>query len=74
MEKLLNERQAAELLGISSRHLHTLRRRGEVPFLKLGGRVLYSPLALQRWIEDRLQRANVESAHAQASGEPAPKG
>jgi len=65
MEKLLNERQAAELLGISSRHLFALRKRGEVPFIKLGGRVLYSPSALQRWVEQRLQRAaNQESAQA----------
>ncbi|HOM19089.1 MAG TPA: helix-turn-helix domain-containing protein [Thermoguttaceae bacterium] len=66
MERLLNERQAAELLGISARHLHTLRKRGEVPYIRLGGRVLYAPEALQRWIERRLQAAEAAPSESAA--------
>ncbi len=71
MEKLLSERQAAALLGISTRHLFGLRKRGEVPYVRLGGRVLYSPEALQRWIEQRLQAAErAEEAQGAAGRVP----
>ncbi|GAB6166209.1 hypothetical protein JCM19992_22090 [Thermostilla marina] len=50
---LLSEREAARALGVSARHLYTLRKRGEVPFVLLGQRVLYSPAALQGWIRER---------------------
>jgi len=73
MERLLNERQAAELLGISARHLHTLRKRGEVPYIRLGGRVLYAPEALQRWIERRLQAASEAAKRNLASAEAVPE-
>ena len=62
MERLLKEREAAALLGISDRHLFSLRKRGEVPYIRLGGRVLYSPEALQKWIERRLQAVEVQAA------------
>ena len=42
MEKVLNERQAAELLGISSRHLFVLRKRGRFPHVKWASECLLS--------------------------------
>lgn len=50
---LLSEREAALVLGVSVRHLHSLRKRGDIPYVLLGRRVLYSPAALKAWIENR---------------------
>lgn len=53
-EKLLNQEQAAELLGI---HPETLRRmavRGEIPALKVGRYWKYRASALEAWVSSRL--------------------
>lgn len=48
---LLSVRDAARLLGVSPRHLHTLTHRGEVPHVRLGHRVLYPVARLMAYIE-----------------------
>ncbi len=46
---------AAVLLGISRRTLESLVLGHRVPFLKIGGRVLFHPPALRRWIEEQIR-------------------
>jgi len=48
---LVGERDAARMLGVSERHLSSLRREGDVPYRRLGHRVLYSPDELREWVE-----------------------
>jgi excisionase family DNA binding protein len=50
---LLTERQAAKLLNLSTRTLFSLRRAGELPFLKCGEKVLYDLVDLRAWINTR---------------------
>ena len=52
MEKLLSNDEAAQVLGISPFSLRGKVYRREVPFIKIGRRVLFSPSALQKFIED----------------------
>jgi hypothetical protein len=47
---LLSERMAAQTLGISQRHLFTLRATGKVEAVRLGSRVLYTRDALANLI------------------------
>ncbi len=48
---LLSARDAAKALSISERTLWGLTApRGPIPCVRLGGRVLYSPESLRRWI------------------------
>jgi excisionase family DNA binding protein len=42
---------AAAMLSISERTLHSKVKAGAVPFVRIGSRVLFSPPALQSWIE-----------------------
>lgn len=46
---------AAKLLGLSEKAIWNLAREGRIPSIKLGehrnSRRMYSPAALQRWIE-----------------------
>jgi excisionase family DNA binding protein len=54
-EKLLSQRDAAELLGI---HPETLRRMavlGEIPALKVGRFWKYRASALDSWVSSRLE-------------------
>jgi excisionase family DNA binding protein len=51
MEKLLNNNEAAELLGISPFSLRGKVSRREIPFIKIGRRTLFSPSSLQAFIE-----------------------
>jgi Helix-turn-helix domain len=46
----LSEQEAAEALGISARTLRTWRGRGIVPYVRVGGVVLYSPDGLRDWV------------------------
>lgn len=47
---LLSREEAAEALGISDRMLSTLTKEHDLPCLRIGTRVLYSPLILLSWI------------------------
>lgn len=51
MENLLSNNEAAQVLGISPFSLRGKVYRREVPFIKIGRRVLFSPRALQEFIE-----------------------
>ncbi|RMF86427.1 MAG: DNA-binding protein [Planctomycetota bacterium] len=53
---VLSAREAAELLGISERHLYNLRKTQGLPWLRLGQRVVYPLDALQAWIAERTER------------------
>lgn len=46
---LLNKKEAAEALGVSTSTLDRLRREAGLPFLKLDGLVLFRPEALREW-------------------------
>lgn len=54
---LLNEREAALFLGgLSLKGIYNLRRRGELPYVRLGSRVMYSRSSLERMIAEREQK------------------
>jgi excisionase family DNA binding protein len=51
---LLNQREAAESLGISERSLWGLTEpRGPIPAVRVGRSVRYRFEALRRWVEDK---------------------
>ena len=54
-DRLLTQREAAQLLGISTRYLHTLRTTGRLPFLRIGNRIRYRLEDLKRWAAERVQ-------------------
>lgn len=63
MEKLMNNDQAASFLNISPYSLRGKVSRQEIPFIKIGRRVLFSPSDLQAFIQQnthvpRVQREN----------------
>ena len=50
-EKLLNVRETAAVLGISTRQVHRLRSAGRIcPFLKVGGSVRVRASTLTDWL------------------------
>jgi excisionase family DNA binding protein len=51
MENLISVHQAAKLLGISRWTLESWKAKRKIPFVKLGGRCLFSPQDLQEWVE-----------------------
>jgi excisionase family DNA binding protein len=57
----LNVREAAALLGISTRHLHALVSAGRLPKpVKLGKSARWNREALEAWLRDAHERANVK--------------
>lgn len=60
-ESLLNEKQAAEILGITPGTLTVWRctNRYKIPFVKVGRSVRYSRKALQAWIDQRTHNAGI---------------
>ena len=51
---LVDERTAAQLLGVSPRTIWTLRQRGELPYVRVGPRLVrYRPADLERWAAER---------------------
>lgn len=64
MEPLLDERQAAEILGLSVRFLQNRRYvGGGPPYVKISARaVRYRPSDLERWVEKHLQLSTAEGA------------
>lgn len=50
---LLSEHEAAAALGLSSRTLFDARKAGRLECVRIGTRVLYTPVELQRFIDAR---------------------
>ncbi|WP_428389907.1 helix-turn-helix domain-containing protein [Mucisphaera sp.] len=55
---LLNDREAARSLSISTRYLWELANSGEIPSVKLGRRRLYSRDQLKAWVDKRSSGPN----------------
>lgn len=65
----LRPRDAARALGISERCLWSLTQRGEVPHVKIGGRlVLYPRAALVDWLERSAKQPSFKPAEEVAHG------
>lgn len=50
---LIDERAAANLLGLSPRTVWSLSAAGQIPFVRIGRRKLYSLESLRAWIRQR---------------------
>ena len=57
---LVDVKTTAKLLNVSERTLRTLTKRGELPVVKLMGRVLYSREELIEFVRQRSKRASQE--------------
>ena len=61
-KKLLSVKETAKLLNISERSLwSTTAPRGRLVSCRIGGRVLYSPQAIERFIEEQMERRDDNS-------------
>jgi excisionase family DNA binding protein len=49
---LVDRREAGRLLGVSPGTIDNLRRRGELPSVKIGGRRLFAVVDLGRFVEE----------------------
>jgi len=59
MEKLVySVQEAAEVLGISKSYMYELARRGEVPALKLGKRLVVPKEKFIKWINEEKELGN----------------
>ena len=52
-DPLLDSVQVAEWLGVSKRLVERKTKSGELPSIKLGGRRLYRPQAVEEFLEDQ---------------------
>jgi excisionase family DNA binding protein len=50
---LFTEQQASEALSLSPGTLYGLRRRGEIPFVKIGRSIRYIPSTLDAWVRSQ---------------------
>lgn len=53
LEKLLDSKAVAELLGISRSQAYSLMRSGEIPSIRLRTSVRVSPAALEKYLQDQ---------------------
>lgn len=65
LERLLNEKEVAGLLGISTRSLQNYRVDGGGPeFIRIGRRVAYEPAAVRCWIAAQRRRSTADQGAA----------
>ena len=54
--KLLNEREAGRVIGVSGAGMRGWRAKGfGPPFLRIGRLIRYDPDALRKWIQERAE-------------------
>ena len=55
MNQLANNSNAADYIGVASATLSYWRTTGtqKIPFIKVGGRVMYRVSDLEKWLEER---------------------
>jgi len=59
---LISQRETARLLGVTDRTVFSLRKSGELPFIKLGSRVLFSRDDLAAFVAKKRQIATPAAA------------
>lgn len=70
MDSLINQKQAAHVLGVSVRTLERHRVAGTGPrWARLGKLVRYRQKDLAEWVEANLRNSTSEAANARASTE-----
>lgn len=53
MEKLLNAKDTAAILGVQLSTIYAWRHRGALPYMKVGARLRFSPTKLTAWLKQR---------------------
>lgn len=53
-EKFLSNRDVCRMLHISSRTLQDWRDTGEIPFIRIKGKILYKQSEIVKWIEKNI--------------------
>ena len=51
-KRLLTIKEASEYLGISEKGLYNMIYRREIPFVKLGGKLRFDIIDIEKWIND----------------------
>lgn len=59
MERLLNARELAELLGMSQDYVYELAASGELPSFKIGGYRKFRASDVEQWLERHREGARV---------------
>ena len=54
---LISAHSAGVMLGLSRDTVYRLARRGQIPCVRMGGRVRFSPVALKEWSEGKAKNA-----------------
>lgn len=57
---VLTEKEAARALGLSTRTLERLRKKGELRYFNVGNRVRYRLEALQAWARSKEEQVTAE--------------
>jgi excisionase family DNA binding protein len=61
IEALLTVQEVAAFLRVAPGTLYNWAYRGRIPVQKVGGRLLFSPTALRRWLRQHEQRVAAEA-------------
>jgi excisionase family DNA binding protein len=61
MAKLLSTRELAAYLGVTQRTVYTLIKRGEIPYVKVGGRFRFEQERIDEWLRAKPATAKVGS-------------
>lgn len=49
--RLMTAKQTAVFMGLSHRSIYHRAARGQLPYVRVGGRIMFDRLALERWID-----------------------
>ena len=61
MEKLLNAKQVAEILGVTPGTVYQYIYRGEIPYIKLNGKsIRFIPEEIEKWIKSKVVKESNE--------------
>ncbi len=56
LRRLITAKEASQYLSLSTDTIYRMASQKKLPYLKIGGRVLFDLRALDRWIEKRMVR------------------
>lgn len=62
---LVSKTEAAKSLGISERTLERHLKSYGIPYVRFGDRILFSPKALETWVDARCKMSQPEDANEQ---------
>ncbi len=64
LNKYLTVKELSEWVNLSESHIYALKSKKKIPFVKIGGKLLFDSVKIKDWIEEQQKQEPQENTNA----------